>query len=131
MTRRSHPEVRDLLAKIKYPYRLETDTLGRALRDAMRRATVREAVLALIEEELRPIDPRLATIIERCDVHGVKVAAVAGEFHVTPRQLFRYRSDAVAALAERIKATLQSATTAVPRPGESWTWHALSYSVVV
>ena len=124
---KSHPAVRNLLAKIKQPYRLEKDPLGVALRDALRTRTVREAVLEMLENALRMQDPRIAKVIERCDLQGAKIVAVAQELAITPRQLFRYRQIAVAAIAAAIGEALEGRRAplqpvAVPRPGETWVW---------
>ncbi|MBV8602906.1 MAG: hypothetical protein JO359_15185 [Candidatus Eremiobacteraeota bacterium] len=124
---KSHPAVRNLLAKIKEPHRLECDPLGVALRDAKRLRTVREALLETIDAALRAQDPRFARVVERCDLQGAKVVVVANELHITPRQLFRYRRSAVDAIAVAIREALEGRRAPLqpvvpPRPGEIWRW---------
>ena len=100
---------RRLLRKLRRPSALERDELAHTLRAAYGCATAREALLVAIERGLHHHDRRLAAIIRRCDVDGELTHTVAAELNFSPRHFFRYRSDAVAAVAVEIERTLRAA----------------------
>ena len=90
---------RQLLRKIRRPGALEKDPLARAIRDSLNCTSVGEALELAIDRALHGKDTRLATIVRRCDVEGELTHAVAHEMHFSPRQFFRYRGEAIEAVA--------------------------------
>ncbi len=101
--------VRRLLRKLRRPSALERDELALSLRAAYGCATARDALLIAIERGLQHHDRRLAAIIRRCDLDGELTRNVADELSFSPRHFFRYRSDAVDAVAVEIERTLRRA----------------------
>jgi hypothetical protein len=100
---------RRLLRKLRRPSALERDELAQSLRAAYGCATAREALVTAIERGLHDHDLRLAAIIRRCDIDGELTHTVAGELNFSPRHFFRYRSEAVDAVAVEIERTLRAA----------------------
>lgn len=105
---------RRLLQRIRQPAALEADADGIALRDALGAATVFDAVRSSVDRALANGDPRLATIVQRCDLDGDTVKAVAREFNLSLRHLFRFRASVFDALGGEMKRTVDAAI-AVPR----------------
>lgn len=101
--------VRGLLRKLRRPSALERDTLAQNLRVAYGCATVRDALVIAIERGLHGHDGRLGTIIRRCDVDGDLTHTVAGELHMSVRHFFRYRGEALRAVAVEIERALRAA----------------------
>jgi tetratricopeptide (TPR) repeat protein len=100
---------RRLLRKLRRPSALERDDLAQRLRAAYGCATAREALVTAVERGLHDHDRRLAAIIRRCDIDGELTHTVASELHFSPRHFFRYRSEAVDAVAVEIERALRSA----------------------
>jgi len=96
---RTHPDARRLLYKLRTPPIFEGDLLARRLRAILGTPTAREAFLRVVDVALAYQDPRARVIIERCDIDGLKIVAVASELNLSARQVFRYRSVAVEAIA--------------------------------
>jgi serine/threonine-protein kinase len=100
---------RRLLRKLRRPSSLERDELAQSLRAAYGCATAREALVLAIERGLHDHDRRLDTIIRRCDIDGELTHTVAAELNFSPRHFFRYRSEAVDAVAIEIERALRAA----------------------
>jgi len=100
---------RRLLRKLRRPSALERDELAQSLRAAYGCTTAREALITAIERGLHDHDRRLAAIIRRCDIDGELTHTVAGELNFSPRHFFRYRGEAVDAVAVEIQRTLRAA----------------------
>jgi hypothetical protein len=94
--------VRRLLRKIRYPGLLERDHLATTIRDATGAESARDALIRLLDDVLRRYPPIYWTIIERIDVEGKPTRAVAGELYLSYRTLHRYRSAAIATVAEAL-----------------------------
>ena len=105
---------RRLLQRLRQPGSLELDVTGGALRDAMGTATVYDAVRVCVERALAHADPRLTTIVRRCDLGGETTKAVARDLHMSMRHLFRFRASIFAALAAEMRRAIES-RVAVPR----------------
>jgi tetratricopeptide (TPR) repeat protein len=99
---------RRLLRKLRRPSALERDELAQSLRAAYGCATAREALVLAIERGLRDHDRRLAAIIRRCDIDGELTHTVAAELSFSPRHFFRYRGEAVFAVATEIDRALRA-----------------------
>jgi predicted Zn-dependent protease len=100
---------RRLLRKLRRPSALERDELAQSLRAAYGCTTAREALVTAIDRGLHDHDRRLAAIIRRCDIDGELTHTVAGELNFSPRHFFRYRSEAVDAVAVEIERALRTA----------------------
>lgn len=119
---------RRLLQRLRQPDALEMDPAGRALRDAMGTRTVYEAVRLAAERAVVNGDPRLATILARCDVNGETVKVVAGDLHVSLRHLFRYRATIFGALGAEMHRVISS-TVVVPRdPARAESFRLLAWA---
>jgi tetratricopeptide (TPR) repeat protein len=105
---------RRLLQRLRQPGSLELDVTGGALRDAMETGTVHDAVRVCVERALAHADPRLTTIVRRCDLGGETTKAVARDLHMSMRNLFRFRATIFAALAAEMRRAIES-RVAVPR----------------
>ena len=117
--------VRRLLRKLRRPSALERDELAQSLRAAYGCSTARDALLMAVERGLHHHDRRLAAIIRRCDIDGELTRNVAEELSFSPRHFFRYRSDAVDAVAVEIERTVRGAA-AVYAPMHRDAMHAYS-----
>jgi DNA-directed RNA polymerase specialized sigma24 family protein len=99
---------RRLLRDLRRIGRLERDPVGLALRDALGAATVRDALLDVIERALQHEVTMCRAIVERCDVRGDSTAEAAAELGLSLRSLFRYRRRANEAIATAIARALSS-----------------------
>jgi hypothetical protein len=65
----------------------------------------RDALLALIERAFSndPSASRLRDLVLRCDVQGQKARAAAAEMHLSVRQFFRWRAEAIEVLAAALE----------------------------
>jgi hypothetical protein len=103
-------EVRRLLRLMRRPHALERERLAVLLREAAQARDARTAVERVIE---RAFDPSLPAdrlrleIIHRCDIGGETTRAAARALHLSVRQFFRHRADAVEAIAQSIETSLR------------------------
>jgi tetratricopeptide (TPR) repeat protein len=111
----SHLGVRRLLRKLRYPDLLERDHYALAVRDAVGGVTAREALTGLLDEVLHRYPPVYRTIIKRIDVDGEPARTVAGELYLSYRTLHRYRTTAIAAIAEALERRFGVAGSAADR----------------
>jgi tetratricopeptide (TPR) repeat protein len=105
----SHGSVRRLLRGVRRPSQLERDEIALDLKRTLHCDTAREAVLALVERALRHEHPFCAEIVRRCDVDGETTLAIAAGLHLSPRHFFRYRAQAIEAIAVELEAMLTRA----------------------
>jgi len=96
--------VRTLLRQLRRPHLLASDPLALRLRETLRTDTCREAIELLIDRTFAgaAAGERLREILIRCDLQGQKATAAAGAMHLSLRQFFRCRADAMEALAVAI-----------------------------
>jgi len=99
----SHLGVRRLLRKLRFPDLLERDHYATAVRDAAGGGSAREALTELLDEVLHRYPPVFRTIIKRIDVDGEPARSVAGELYLSYRTLHRYRTTAIAAIADALE----------------------------
>jgi hypothetical protein len=97
--------IRKLLRQLRRPHLLARDPLALRLRESMNTDTCREAIELLVERTFAGdfAGERLREILVRCDLQGQKATAAAGGMHLSLRQFFRCRSDAMEALAVAIQ----------------------------
>ncbi len=103
-------EVRKLLRLMRRPHALERERLAVLLRQATQKRDSREALRAVIEEAFDVSDDadRLRLeIIRRCDMEGQTTRAAAHALHLSIRQFFRYRADAIDAITQSIERALR------------------------
>ena len=97
-----------MLRGLRRPHRLETDPLARFLRHAYGIERPYDACLRLIRDALLDnglVGKRLYDLIRTSDVDATgTLLAIASEMGVSPRQFFRYRREAIVALAARANA---------------------------
>lgn len=93
--------VRKLLRQLRRPHLLSRDPLALRLRETLNVGTCREAIEFLIDRTFArdAAGERLREILVRCDLQGQKATAAAGGMHLSLRQFFRCRADAMEALA--------------------------------
>jgi hypothetical protein len=98
---RPDADVRRLLRLLRHPYLLEREPLALRARNALGTASCRDALLLLVERAFGDIrdTQRLREIILRCDVEGQKARQAAAGMHLSLRQFFRHRAEAIEALA--------------------------------
>jgi hypothetical protein len=98
---RPDADVRRLLRLLRRPYLLEREPLALRARTALGTASCRDALLLLVDRAFGDIrdTQRLREIILRCDVEGQKARGVAASMHLSLRQFFRHRAEAIDALA--------------------------------
>lgn len=106
MTPWSHGSIRSLLRGVRRPAQLERDGVGLELVRALGCASARDAVLALIERALRHEHAFCGEIVRRCDVDGETTLVVAAALHLSPRQFFRYRAQAIEAIGVELERLL-------------------------
>ena len=104
----SHGSVRRLLRNIRRPSQLERDGVALDLKRSLHCETAREAVLLLVDRALRHEHPFCAEIVRRCDIEGDTTLVVAAGLNLSPRHFFRYRAQAVEAIAVELEANLSS-----------------------
>ena len=113
--------VRRLLRLLRRrPHALERDAVAQRLREALDASNCREALLRIIDLTFGESadDHGWREILVRCDVQGQKGRAAAATMHLSLRQFYRRRAEAIDALAvyvERID-ELQSAYIQDPPP---------------
>jgi hypothetical protein len=105
--------VRRLLRKLRFPELLERDPYAAMLRHASNGTTARDALIALLDEVLHRYPPVYRTIIERIDIDGAQAKSTAGELYLSYRTLHRYRTVAVAAIAEALERRFGAARLSV------------------
>jgi len=109
----SNREVRRLLRNAGRPQRLATDPLARLLVRALRAATPIAAVRRVVDEAFADQGEngrRLRDLIVACDLDRTRTQAdAAAAMHLSTRQFFRQRADAVSTVASRIRAILAPA----------------------
>jgi hypothetical protein len=111
--------VRRLLRKLRFPELLERDPYAAMLRHASTNGTsARDALVALLDEVLHRYPPVYRTIIERIDVDGAQAKAIAGELYLSYRTLHRYRTVAVAAIAEALERRFGAARLSAAAAGD-------------
>jgi hypothetical protein len=106
----NHREIRRLLRLMRRPNALDREPLAIMLRESLRTNTSREAALKTIASafDVETANGRLLReIVQRCDIAGDKSTAVAASLGVSVRQFFRYRNDAVEAVAQAVSRNLR------------------------
>lgn len=106
----THQEVRKILRLMRKPHALERERVAVLLREATSARDARVAVQQAIERAFDPSNPadRLRLeIVRRCDVGGETTRAAAAALHLSIRQFFRHRSDAIAAIAQSMERMLR------------------------
>lgn len=108
-----HEEVRQMLRLVRRPYRLRRNALARQLRHAFAATSETDAVARLIRMTFSgtPGDTAALKALIVSGYEGKTAKEAAEELHVSVRQYFRYRSEAVDALAETISLALECSTT--------------------
>src|SRR5579862_1998244 len=111
--------VRKLLRQLRRPHLLARDPLAVRIRERFKTQSSRDGVVQLIEYAFadHPAGGRLREILVRTDLHGFKAVAVAGAMHLSLRQFFRCRAEAIQALAlaiEQLDEAVPAATNATP-----------------
>ncbi len=106
--------VRRLLRQLRRPHLLERDPLAARLRDRLNAKTCGEAIEQLVDRTFArdASSERVREVIMRCDFHGQKATAAAAGMHLSLRQFFRCRAEAMEALAlaiERLDDIVESA----------------------
>jgi hypothetical protein len=107
MIQLDHPSfaVRKTLRLLRKPPLLAKDPLARQLRDSLQTESCRDALLTLIDRAFSddPSAARLRDLVLRCDVYGQKARAAAAEMHLSVRQFFRWRAEAIEVLAASLE----------------------------
>jgi hypothetical protein len=103
-------EVRRILRLMRRPHALERERLAVLLREAAQTRDARAAVELAIEKAFDPAssaDRLRLEIIRRCDIGGETTRGAARALHLSVRQFFRHRADAIEAIAQSIEASLR------------------------
>jgi hypothetical protein len=103
-------EIRLLLKLLRRPHALEREPLAVMLREALHADSARKAVLTTIESAFDTAAPGgrlLKEIVRRCDIDGETTDAAAAAMNLSVRQFFRYRTDAVEAIAQAVSKSLR------------------------
>lgn len=103
-------EVRNILRLLRRPHRLDRERLVVMLRECTHARDGREALQLAIDAAFDRSDPQQLLryeTIRRVDVAGETTHAAASSMHVSVRQFFRYRSEAIAAIAQSIERILR------------------------
>jgi len=111
--------VRKLLRQLRRPHLVDRDPLALRLRETLKADTCREAIELLVDRTFagHATGERLREILVRCDLQGQKATAAAGGMHLSLRQFFRCRADAMEALAvaiEQLDAHARGSTQSEP-----------------
>ena len=106
MTPWSRGSVRSLLRGVRRPAQLERDGVALELERVLRCTSARDAVLVLVDRALRHEHRFCSEIVRRCDVDGETTLVVASAMHLSPRQFFRYRAQAIEAIAVELERLL-------------------------
>jgi hypothetical protein len=98
---RPDADLRRLLRLLRRPYLLEREPLALRVRGLFGTSSCRDALLLLVDRTFGSIEDtrRLREIVVRCDVEGQKARQAAAGMHLSLRQFFRYRAEAIEALA--------------------------------
>ncbi len=105
-----HSEVREMLRLVRRPYRLRRNQLARQLRCALNAENEVEAITEVVRMTFSGArDSNTLKALVVTNYEGKTAQEVADELHVSVRQYFRYRSEAINALIETIAATLDAA----------------------
>ena len=97
--------VRNLLRHLRRPYLLAQNPLANQLRKWFKARSFREAISRLIDRAFILPDEsseRLREILIRSGIKGQKSTAVAGIMHLSLRQYFRCRAQAIEILAAAV-----------------------------
>jgi hypothetical protein len=97
----TYSDVRALLRCVKRPHVLAGMPLVRKICAATGLDEPARAVVALVDAAFNletPLGRRLRESIVRCDVDGATTREAADAMYLSPRQFFRYRADAMAAV---------------------------------
>jgi hypothetical protein len=108
--RSTNREVRLLLRLLRRPHALEREPLAIMLREAMHAASAFKAVVVAIDAAFDTSTPGgrlLKEVIRRCDIDCQTTAAAAIAMNLSIRQFFRYRTDAIEAVAQSIGRSLR------------------------
>ncbi|MDQ6824284.1 MAG: hypothetical protein M3007_02340, partial [Candidatus Eremiobacteraeota bacterium] len=105
---RRDADVRKILRLLRRPHLLEKEHLAILLHQIVGGDSARAALLGLIEQTFESgyEAQRLREIVLRCDVHGEKARTAAVAMHLSLRQFFRYRVEAIKAVASKIASLL-------------------------
>jgi hypothetical protein len=114
---RSDADLRRLLRLLRRPHLLEREPLALRVRQALGTTTCRDALLSLVDRTFGTIEDtrRLREIIVRCDIEGQKARQAAAGMHVSLRQFFRYRAEAIEALGLAVERLDELASPSVAR----------------
>ncbi|MDQ6767487.1 MAG: hypothetical protein M3Z41_06720 [Candidatus Eremiobacteraeota bacterium] len=119
-------EVRKLLRLSRRPELLERERLAVLLRVATQTTHARAALEQVVEaafDRTNSADRLRLEIIERCDMNGETTRQAARALHLSVRQFFRHRADAIDAITQSIEKALR-------RPPDSQS-HLLSLAHLV
>jgi hypothetical protein len=108
--RSTNREIRLLLRLLRRPHALEREPLAIMLREATHADTAYKAVIVAIDSAFDAAIPSgrfLKEIIRRCDIDCQTTAAAAADMNLSVRQFFRYRTDAVEAIAHSVGRSLR------------------------
>lgn len=103
-------EVRKLLRLLRKPQALSLERLAVLLREAVGADDEAEALRGIIDrafESSSPTERLKLDIIRRCDIEGATTRQSARALNVSMRQFFRYRADAIEAIARSIEKELR------------------------
>jgi hypothetical protein len=108
--RSTNREIRLLLRLLRRPHALEREPLAIMLREATHAESAHKAVIAAVDSAFDPVTSSgrlLKEIIRRCDIDCETTAAAAAAMNLSVRQFFRYRTDAVEAIAQSVGRSLR------------------------
>jgi len=103
-------EVRKILRLLRKPHKLELERLAVLLREAVGSDDEAAALRTIIDrafESASPTDRLRLEIIRRCDIEGETTRQTAKALNISTRQFFRYRADAIEAIARSIERELR------------------------
>ncbi|HKW44418.1 MAG TPA: hypothetical protein VJN22_02100 [Candidatus Eremiobacteraceae bacterium] len=108
--RSTNREIRLLLKLLRRPHALEREALAIMLREALHAENAHSAVMMAIDSAFDTATSNgrlLKEIIQRCDIDGQTTGAAAADVHLSLRQFFRYRTDAIEAIAQSVGRSLR------------------------
>jgi hypothetical protein len=108
--RSTNREIRLLLRLLRRPHALEREPLAIMLREALHAESAYKAVIVAIEtafDQASPSGRQLKEIVRRCDIDCQTTTAAAADMNLSVRQFFRYRTDAVEAIAQSVGRSLR------------------------
>jgi hypothetical protein len=87
------------------------------LRDSFQAQSCRDALLALIDRAFGddPSAARLRDLVIRCDIQGQKARAAAADMHLSVRQFFRWRAEAIEVLTAALQ-EIEAERASRPQP---------------